>query len=173
MTRSDAGAVQVRRVKPGEWAELRQLRLRALADSPHAFGSNLARELAYPETTWQAWAARPIFVAVIETPPTRMVGMAGVAGPEAGEPWARLWGMWVAPEVRRRGVGSQLVEATLAWARQQGLEEVLLKVTDSNAEAAALYASLGFAPTGRSVPLPRDPTVTEHELSRRLWSRGP
>jgi Acetyltransferase (GNAT) family len=43
----------VRRARPEEWAFLRELRLRALADAPDAFASKLADEAAAPEEMWR------------------------------------------------------------------------------------------------------------------------
>jgi GNAT superfamily N-acetyltransferase len=43
----------VRRARPEEWAVLRELRLRALADAPDAFASKLADEAAAPEEMWR------------------------------------------------------------------------------------------------------------------------
>ena len=45
--------VEVRRVHAAEWKELREVRLRALADAPDAFASTLEREAAFPEEVWR------------------------------------------------------------------------------------------------------------------------
>jgi hypothetical protein len=45
--------VEVRRIEAAEWRELRELRLRALADAPDAFASTLEREAAFPEDVWR------------------------------------------------------------------------------------------------------------------------
>src|SRR5262249_4141311 len=56
---SDSGSLttEIRRIRPGEGLKLRALRLRALADTPMAFGSTLAREQAFPESVWHERAA--------------------------------------------------------------------------------------------------------------------
>ena len=55
----------------------------------------------------------------------------------------------VHPDYRRRGVGRALVLALCKSLRQKMQATVLtLEVRDSNAPAAALYASLGFAQIG-------------------------
>jgi hypothetical protein len=48
----------VRRIEPEEWRRLRDLRLQALADTPEAFGSTLARERDYADDVWREWAPR-------------------------------------------------------------------------------------------------------------------
>jgi hypothetical protein len=50
-------SLDIRRVRADEWRQLRALRLRALAETPLAFGSTLAREEAFSETVWQERAA--------------------------------------------------------------------------------------------------------------------
>jgi ribosomal protein S18 acetylase RimI-like enzyme len=50
-------AAGVRRIGAGEGAALREVRLRALADAPLAFGSTHGREAAYPDAHWAGWAA--------------------------------------------------------------------------------------------------------------------
>jgi hypothetical protein len=44
--------VQTRRVTREDWQGVRELRLRALADAPEAFGSMLEVELAHGEAEW-------------------------------------------------------------------------------------------------------------------------
>jgi len=58
----------------------------------------------------------------------------------------RAWvgGMGVASEVRRQGVGEQLMRALLDVARQAGVRRVQLEVLEANARARALYEKLGF-----------------------------
>lgn len=49
---------------------------------------------------------------------------------------------------RRQGLGRSLLQHWLAWARQQGCEEGLLEVRESNLGAIALYQQLGFEQVG-------------------------
>ena len=71
-----------------------------------------------------------------------------------------MFGMWVHPEHRQKGVGRKLMEAGLAWARRDAKEgltgqddggeerlwgfEVWLSVKQSNHTARALYEGMGF-----------------------------
>lgn len=48
------GTHSLRTFAADEWPLYKALRLRALADSPDAFGSTLVREQARPDTAWQA-----------------------------------------------------------------------------------------------------------------------
>ena len=51
-------AVEVRRVRSEEWEALRDVRVRALADAPDAFGTTHAEALARPDAWWIEWARR-------------------------------------------------------------------------------------------------------------------
>src|SRR6185503_11462189 len=54
----------------------------------------------------------------------------------------------VPPQARRRGVAKALMAGALGAARQAGAEAAFLEVAVDNAEAAALYAGLGFRRAG-------------------------
>ena len=60
-------------------------------------------------------------------------------------------GMAVARPWRGRGVGTALMEAALAWARDQGLHKLSLSVFPHNAAAIALYRRFGFVEEGRRI----------------------
>ena len=59
--------------------------------------------------------------------------------------------MLVAPEWRRRGVGSALVAAGIEWARQRGLHKLTLSVFPHNTAAIGLYRKFGFVEEGRRI----------------------
>ena len=57
-------------------------------------------------------------------------------------------GMLVAAEWRRRGVGSALLGAGIAWAREAGAHKVALQVWPHNQAAITLYEKFGFQREG-------------------------
>jgi ribosomal protein S18 acetylase RimI-like enzyme len=159
--------MRIVRLTPDEGPRLRAIRLRALRDSPDAFGTLFADEEARSLTSWsQAIADLPTFVAVDEG---RDVGMvrSGVDSRRADSAW--LISMWVAPEARRRGIGEALIEVVVAWAEANGIHRLLLDVADDNAAAIALYAKTGFQPNGEagSLPAPRE-HIREHQRELRI-----
>jgi RimJ/RimL family protein N-acetyltransferase len=60
-------------------------------------------------------------------------------------------GMMVAKDWRGKGVGTALMEAAIAWSREQGLHKLSLDVFPHNEAAIALYKKLGFVEEGRRV----------------------
>lgn len=62
---------------------------------------------------------------------------------------AEILSLAVAPAVRRRGVGRDLLQAALEGARMRRAGRMVLEVAADNATARALYASAGFVEAGR------------------------
>jgi [ribosomal protein S18]-alanine N-acetyltransferase len=62
---------------------------------------------------------------------------------------AEILDVAVAPALRGRGVGRQLVEGALSQSRRLGAALVFLEVRVGNAEAILLYRRLGFREIGR------------------------
>ncbi|GEP35661.1 hypothetical protein NSZ01_34290 [Nocardioides szechwanensis] len=138
--------VDVRIVTADDWELFRDLRLRALADAPAAFGRTLAEAREQTPAQWRELVAGPgpRLVVLEDGAP---VAMGGVFAPE-GDSRAMVWGMWTAPETRGRGHGARVLRALVAWCREQGRPDVLLHVTEGNDGARALYLAHGFEPTG-------------------------
>jgi ribosomal protein S18 acetylase RimI-like enzyme len=172
----------VRRLVADDWVQVRDARLAALAEAPHAFASTLERELAFTEDVWRSRAGSGRTFGAFDG--SVIVGLAtglppddGPAGDrpagddpsDADGPAWQLVGMWVAPEWRGKGVADSLVAAVCDLARQSGAATVTLDVTVINGRARAFYRRLGFAPTGRrQLVRPDEPDHWEEELALRL-----
>lgn len=159
----------VRRILADEGSRYRGIRLRALADSPTAFGSTLERESGLTGEEWTRRATRSaagddsaFFVA--ENTGGDWVGMAGGFREDDPPDTVHLVSMWVDPDYRGSGLGMRLVDAVLAWARAGGSRAVELWVTRGNDPAAALYRRAGFVTTADYQPLPSDPCREEERM---------
>ena len=131
------------------------LRLEALQDSPDAFGSSYAEALTrtpeeVAERHRQSVTGPDNFIFGAFDPE-----LAGVVGcrRDSGSRMrhkAFIWGMYVTPTARGRGMGRQLMEAAIAQARTvPGLEQLYLAVVTTNEPALQLYLRLGFLSYGR------------------------
>ena len=87
----------------------------------------------------------------------------------------------VAAGYGRQGVGSALVEATLTWAEQQGLDSVVTSVPTHDREVNRFLARLGMTPAASlraasvaalRVRLPHDPSVVARQSGRMSRSVG-
>ena len=173
MSASSQGVV-VRRVRPDEVAEFKAIRLRALADTPDAFGQTLAQAEAMPESLWLERVARgaagaeSVLLVAVDRTTDEWLGMTGSYFEDGQPEIANVVSVWVAPEARRRGVGRRLQAAAQAWAVFRGAREQRLWVTDTNEAARALYLAEGFTLTGKTQPHPAKSELTELEMIRRL-----
>ena len=67
----------------------------------------------------------------------------------ASAPVPYVEGWWVAPDLRRSGVGRALFAAVEQWARENGYVELGSDVELHNAVSIAAHEALGFEPTIR------------------------
>jgi GNAT superfamily N-acetyltransferase len=147
----------IRTLHPDDWPLYRELRLRALADAPHAFGSTYAEESQRDDDVWAARLAAPALGSHLQGWPY----VAEVDGTPVGLAWVKLEGavawlyqVWVAPEARGRGVGAALMDAAIRWARARNATALHLDVTAGDGAAARLYRRTGFVDVGAPVPMP-------------------
>jgi predicted GNAT family acetyltransferase len=157
------GSLAVRPVFASEWARLRDIRLRALADAPQAFGATLAAERELPAEAWRRRAvASDRRTMLVATDGDLWAGFAGWVREPDGS--GQLVSMWVEPTARRRGVATALVRAVVETHLRLGCSELRLWVSVPNQAARRCYEANGFELTGRTQPLPSDPTVGEVEM---------
>ncbi|HEX8135835.1 MAG TPA: GNAT family N-acetyltransferase [Actinomycetes bacterium] len=164
--------VEVRRVDAAGWKELREVRLRALADALDAFASTLEREAAFPDDVWRQRAqGGPASANFIVREDGVGVGMAAVI-PEPDPGRMQLVGMWVDPQHRHRGIGQALIGEAVRWSREHQARELIAWVAERNTAARMLYARVGFRPTDGRQPLPSNPAVDEVLLRLPLDPQG-
>jgi RimJ/RimL family protein N-acetyltransferase len=153
--------VEVRRIHAAEWRELREVRLRALADAPDAFASTLEREAAFPEEVWRQRAqGGPASASFIVREDGVGVGTAAVI-PEPVPGRMQLVGMWVDPHHRHRGIAQALIGEAVRWSREHQARELIAWVAERNSAARTLYERVGFRPAGARQPLPSNPAIDE------------
>jgi len=157
---------QIRPLKPAEWRPYRELRLRALADSPDAFGSTLAAEQARPDEAWrerlEAAATSGQDLALVAEHQGALLGLVWAKRDAADTGVVNLFQMWVAPEVRGLGTGRGLLRGAVEWARGLGANVVQLGVTCGPTSAVRLYTREGFKPYGPAESLrPGSPLLAQ------------
>lgn len=134
-----------------QWREYRDLRLRALEESPDAFATTWAQARAYPDEEWAARLQRvspDVDLPLIARVGDRPAGLLWCRIESPGDAVAHLYQMWVAPECRGGGIGRTLMNRALEWARSAGVRTVVLGVTAGDRPARRLYESAGFLPAG-------------------------
>jgi len=94
--------------------------------------------------------------------------IAGMAVLQIGGGDAELLTMAIQPELRRRGIGRELLAEVVVRAIGYGAEAMWLEVRCSNAAAIALYRAAGFVEVGSRKDYYRTATGREDALMMRL-----
>ncbi len=148
-------AVEIVRLAADQWAELKQLRIAALTESPDAFAPTAAQAHAHADDYWREFAQRAAtrgnFAVFIVRRDGDAFGLVSAHRDRDGT--GHIGMMWVDSRLRGGGVGARLFETAVAFLRDLGCASIELSVTEINAAAIALYESRGFALTGESRPL--------------------
>ena len=159
--------IRLDRISPENAQVFKTLRLRALQDSPKAFGSTYARESQLSDDEWRQrslrWASDGS-IGYIAYDGASPCGLVACYTEEGNSQSGHVISMWVDPASRRSGVGRALVEALMEWGRSRGLYQLRLMVTSVNTVAIGFYERLGFGRTGGTEPYPNDSTILEYEM---------
>jgi ribosomal protein S18 acetylase RimI-like enzyme len=162
----------IRRVQAGDGAFIKDVRLRALETDPLSFGSTHSREASYSDSEWVDWATgdasgeeTATLLAIRGREP---VGMIAAYRDATQHDLFHVVAMWVAPEVRREGIGWLLLGGIEAWIASCGGTCIQLSVADSAAAASRLYEKSGYEADGEVSASPHTPGVTHVSLRKRL-----
>jgi ribosomal protein S18 acetylase RimI-like enzyme len=150
--------VSVRVLEGDDWQAFRTIRLAALQDAPEAFTSSYEQEQDFDEEFWRLRLGRSSrLLAELDDEPVGIVSV----GRASEDDVAELFGMWVVPSQRGRGVAWQLTEAAAEHARTQGRRAVKLWVSTDNGRAVAFFSSYGFRPGSERRPMTNEPGTEE------------
>ena len=140
---------------PARWREARQLRLEALQSAPAAFASSYADELAFTDEVWQSRLRsayqRAGNLTLFAESAGALVGMAGATWSQKAKlrHVATVYGVYVPPAWRGRGIGARLLRALLAELQSMPqIEKLSLTVNRASQPAIRLYQRLGFESVG-------------------------
>ena len=165
-------SVTVRPLRADEWRDLRDVRLRALRDSPAAFTTTAAEAERHPDEYWSDRAVKAalgdgwgIFLA--RDAADLAVGMVSVVDVPDRPRVVELIQMWVDPSQRKRSVGAQLVEAVVEWGARRA-DRMRVGAASDNHAAIALYTRCGFLPTGEELPFDGRPGISARYFERPL-----
>jgi GNAT superfamily N-acetyltransferase len=142
--------ITVRVLDGSDWPLYRDVRLRALEESPASFSARLADEADQDEQFWRDRMDRAH--RLLAERDGRPQGIASL-GPYAAEPSAgEIFGLYVVPEARSTGVSWRLVEAAAALASREGHQQLYYWVGIDNGRAIGFAKNFGFRSTGSRRP---------------------
>ena len=160
--------ISVRVLDASEWSVYRDIRLRALAESPSAFTATLAEEADRDEQFWRdRMTQADRLVAERDQQP---LGTASLGPYELDPTAAEVFGVYVIPDVRNSGIAWRLVEAERSLQFATATGSSISRVGTDNARAVGFGNNFGFRTTGyrrRSRLSDRD--LGEEEMAMVLW----
>ena len=166
------GDVVIRRIRPADAPLLRDVRLRALATDPASFASTYEREAAFAPEAWEEWAAGSAagddWATLLALRDEEPVGIVTGARDENERSVFHVFSMWVAPEMRREGIGRRLLTDIETWMSSSGGTAVELSVTNQAAAALQLYERAGYAANGQVDESRHTSGLLEIGLRKRL-----
>jgi ribosomal protein S18 acetylase RimI-like enzyme len=113
----------------------------ARAECDRRIFDDFDRFLKEPKFKFQA------FVATLEDgKPAGYVSVGELNNPAVGLPMGGVIDFWVAPELRKRGIGGTLLDYALGRIKSSGYSHASVMVSASNEGALKLYGARGFAP---------------------------
>jgi len=142
--------MDIRMLGPADAADYRALRLRALWEYPQAFTSSYDEEDAKGIEWYEqrlTGTGKTFWGAVEDGQLCGLVGLERETRAKNNHK-ATVVGMYVATEHTGRGIGRALMDALVAEARRQGLELLVLTVTEGDGPALQLYEGCGFRSFG-------------------------
>lgn len=143
----------LRELSPDDAEEFFQLRLKGLKEEPDAFTSSYEESSAEEISAVRARLVSNQNSYVIGAfDSQRMIGVTGLYRYKEGSKVAHkavLWGVYLLPEYRGKGVAKKVLRAVLEKARTlPGIELVHLGVNPANQPVVKLYESVGFTKWG-------------------------
>jgi ribosomal protein S18 acetylase RimI-like enzyme len=147
----------------GAYASLRR---RALTEEPLAFGASPETDVVIEIGKAPDWM---LFGAFVEG---SLAGAAGLMRMRHAKMRHKmyLWGMYVAPEFRRRGLAALLLEAAVQHARSMdGIDWIQLAVSEAAPAAKRLYQRAGFTTWGSEPDALRFGGESAAEEHMGLW----
>ncbi len=137
----------IRIMTPDDAEACALLRREMLLDSPSAFASSPEDDMGSDAGIVKERLAMGPDNVVIGAWSPELVGSVGIYRESKLKIRHRLsiWGMYVAPAFRNRGLGTALVKAAIAHGRQlDAVVQIHLEVNENAGAAQSLYEALGF-----------------------------
>lgn len=143
----------IRRLTPGDAVAFKALRMLALQESPTAFASSYDEEKDIPLSTFaERLAYKPDQGRFGAFDGDELIGVValGREGMQKLSHKAIIWGMYMQPACRGRGIGKALMQEAIALARSvPAIRQINLIVNADNQGAVRLYEAIGFKAFGR------------------------
>ena len=158
-------AVLVEELSEDQWQRYRDLRIAALENDGHAFGSSLEAEVLYSEEEWRSKARQ--YVGIVASVAGEDIGIMTVENLK-GDFGATAWvgSCWVNPEYRQHGALRALFHYMDLQANERNWQKQGLGVWIDNEIAIKAYERIGFVTMGGPQKSTRKPGLFYQRMIR-------
>ena len=151
-------------IKPDDWSRVREIHLKSLIESPHAFGADFATTSKVTEDEWRARFKKLDYViASIKGIDVAIMSIEELDGDFGATCW--IGGCWSDPIYRGKGIFRKMFEFIDVQNRDWKIQG--LGVWIDNYSAIAAYEKLGFVRMGEDTPSTRQPGKFHQRMIRR------
>jgi len=163
-------SISIRQLTETDWREFSLVRLKALQTDPFVFGSNYEKESQMTEADWRARLQakdNAIFLIYENDMPVGMTCVS-VDRDDSTKKTAILWGSWLAPHTRGKGLSELIYQTRIKWAKQQPtVEKIIVSHRASNLSSKYANQKHGFVLTHKTGKVWTD-GATEDEIFYEL-----
>ena len=133
------------------WKEYKEIRIQALNDNPFAFDSSPDEE-EFTDEEWKEKLEEPNDFKVFIENNGKLIGKMEVEWDQRRKIKhnAEVYGVYIAPEYRGKGLGKMLMDEVEKLAKEHGITRLWLDVVVTQKPAIGLYRKLGFREIGRT-----------------------
>jgi RimJ/RimL family protein N-acetyltransferase len=157
--------IEVRPFTPDEWQMYKAVRLKALETDPKFFGESFDDARAKPDENYQTHLLSADGAVFGVFRHGDVIGMTGVVldKEDAKGETAKLWGSWLEPKWRGKGLARKMYETRLNWAKAHPkVKRVTVSHRKSNAVSKRANQRWGFTFThARETAWPGNQKETE------------
>ncbi len=145
--------MELRPLRESDAEDYLRLRKAALKEHPLSFGASPESDRFQDVESFAAQVRAPAQAVILGAWwDGELVGVVGIFREHhrKARHKAQVWGMYVSPSQRGRGIAASLLRALADQGRAwPGVEKIGLSVTEAAPEARDLYLSFGFEPWGK------------------------
>lgn len=156
--------VLVEIVGPNDWSRVREIHLKSLIESPHAFGADYETACEVTENEWrERFAKLDYVIASVNEADVAIMSIEELDGDFGATCW--IGGCWSDPSYRGKGIFRKMFEFIDAQDRDWKIQG--LGVWIDNYTAIAAYEKLGFVRMGEDTPSTRQPGKFHQRMIRK------
>jgi RimJ/RimL family protein N-acetyltransferase len=164
--------ISIRQLTADDWREFSRVRLKALKSDPLVFGSSYEKESQFAEADWrsrlQQTADSAVFMLFAGEMPIGITGVSVFRDDPTGKT-AMLWGSWLEPDFRGKGLSELIYQARLDWAkRHPNVKRIIVSHRASNLASKYANQKHGFTFTRTHEKVWSD-GATEDEVCYELY----